>query len=227
MNSPRQSRLLRQVGIQIIAKAPLAGLAKTRLIPALGADGAASLAKKMLTKILQDCASLLVDTPTEYVVSVNLWMTPAPQSPAWQTVNIPVGIGLCEQRGDDLGQRMGYAAAQSLANVDAVIIIGSDCPEINASVLRWAAITLQERDACLVPCADGGYALIGMRRYEPRIFANIPWSTDKVAELTRRRLLEFGLSYTEFTPVHDIDEAADLQYLPSEWPESASGKSLF
>lgn len=226
MNSPVPSRPLPQVGIQIIAKAPLAGLTKTRLIPALGADGAASLAKKMLTKILQDCASLLVDAPTEYGFSVSLWMTPSPQSPAWQAVDIPDGIDLCAQRGDDLGQRMGYAAAQGLANVDAVIIIGSDCPEINASVLRWAAAALQEHDACLAPCADGGYALIGMRRYEPCLFTNIPWSTDKVAELTRQRLLDCGMSYTEFTPVHDIDDAADLQYLPPEWPESKSGQSL-
>ncbi|MEX1666886.1 TIGR04282 family arsenosugar biosynthesis glycosyltransferase [Zhongshania arctica] len=226
MNSSEPSRPLPQVGIQIIAKAPLAGLAKTRLIPALGADGAASLAKKMLTKILQDGASLLIDTPTEYRFSVNLWMTPSAQSPAWQSVEIPDGVGLCEQRGDDLGERMGNAAVQGLVNTDAVIIIGSDCPEINASVLRWAAAELQEHHACMVPCADGGYALIGMRSYESRLFTNIPWSTDKVAELTRRRLLECGMSYTEFTAVHDIDEAADLQYLPPEWPESKGGQSL-
>jgi rSAM/selenodomain-associated transferase 1 len=226
MNSPAPSLPLLQVGIQIIAKAPLAGLAKTRLIPALGAGGAASLAKKMLTKILQDCASLLVDTSTENRFAVNLWMTPSPQSPVWKSVNIHDGIVLCAQRGNDLGQRMGYAAAQGLANMDAVIIIGSDCPEINALVLRWAAVALQEHDACLVPSVDGGYALIGMRRYESRLFTDIPWSTDKVAALTRQRLLECGMSYTEFTSVHDIDEAADLQYLPPEWPESKSGQSL-
>ena len=214
-----------KVSIQIMAKAPVAGLAKTRLIPALGAEGAARLAKKMLGKILQDSVALITDVQESYLFSVNLWMTPSPDSPSWLSVNIPTGINLYSQRGDDLGERMSYAAAQGLTNADGIILIGSDCPEINTTVLHQAAMALYDHDACLIPSADGGYALLGLRRHEPRLFADIPWSTNKVAELTRQRLLECGMTFSEFYIVHDIDEAEDLIHLPSEWPESKFGNT--
>ncbi len=202
-----------------MAKAPVAGLAKTRLIPALGDVGAAALAKKMLDKILSDCSSLIENR--EWHFECALWMTPAPESAGWQSMKIPNGIQRYSQRGDDLGERMAHAVEQGLtADSCAVIIIGSDCPEINPSVLIWAATVLRDHDACMVPCADGGYALIGLRNYEPRLFVEIPWSSEQVADLTRQRLIECGMSYVESAPVHDIDVAADLAYLPSAWPES-------
>ena len=209
----------KKICVQLMAKAPVAGLAKTRLIPVLGEVGAAALAKKMLDKILSDCSILIKNC--EWHFECTLWMTPAPESPSWQSIKIPNGIQQSSQYGDDLGERMAHAVEQGLsADSCAVIIIGSDCPEINPSVLIWAATILQDHDACMVPCADGGYALLGLRNYEPRLFVDIPWSSEHVADLTRRRLIECGMSYVEAALVHDIDVAADLAYLPSAWPES-------
>ena len=122
----------------------------------------------MLLKVLQDCVDLSAQPRAEFSFSVNLWMSPSPLSPSWQVVTIPKGIALHEQQGEDLGERMNFAASQGFDDTDAVIVIGSDCPEMSPALLRWAATALQERDACLVPCADGGYALIGMRSHESR-----------------------------------------------------------
>ncbi|WP_269619715.1 TIGR04282 family arsenosugar biosynthesis glycosyltransferase [Zhongshania sp. BJYM1] len=217
--SPPSTSILR-IGIQIIAKAPAAGLAKTRLIPALGAHGAAALAKKMLLKILSDCALLCTSIRRDFEFTTTLWMTPSPESPLWHSVAIPDGIAKCAQLGEDLGARMANAAATQLQCQDAVIIVGSDCPEINSSVLVWAAEILKKHDACLAPSADGGYALIGLRRHDARVFDEIPWSTHIVAELTRQRFAECGFSYAEYSTVHDIDEVEDLAYLPADWQES-------
>lgn len=212
-----------RIGIQIIAKAPIAGLAKTRLIPVLGVDGAAVLAKKMLLKILHDSAAISSSTHADFEFSPTLWMTPSPESPLWQCVDIPEGIAQCAQLGDDLGARMANAAATQLPCYDAVIIVGSDCPEIASPAFLWAAQALKTHDACMVPTVDGGYALIGFRRYDSRVLDDIPWSTDLVGELTRRRFVECRLSYAEYNTVHDIDGATDLVYLPADWPESCLG----
>lgn len=219
MTSVSSEVVSQKIRVQIIAKAPLAGFAKTRLIPALGADAAAALAEKMLLNIIRNCATVTeVDGVT---VKSSLWMSPEPESPHWQCVNIPDNFERYAQQGEDLGERMAGAFERGLVDACAVIVVGSDCPEIDASVLHWAATALQAHDACLVPCVDGGYALIGLRKFEASIFADIPWSTDRVADLTRQRLAECGMSCAEYELVHDIDIAEDLAYLPADWPESA------
>ncbi|CAA0094897.1 2-phospho-L-lactate guanylyltransferase [Zhongshania aliphaticivorans] len=219
MTSAESSRLLRRIGIQVIAKAPVAGLAKTRLIPALGAHGAAALAKKMLVRMLGHCEIAVEDSEHNYQFFVNLWMTPAPDSPSWRDIVIPSCVELHGQCSGDLGERMSFAVRHGLANVDAVLVIGSDCLEIDVEVLHWAASALKEHDACLVPCVDGGYALLGMRHFRPEVFHNISWSSASVADQTRQRLDQCGMSYIERHVVRDIDDAEDLAYLPPEWPE--------
>lgn len=219
MTSAESSLPLRRIGIQVIAKAPVAGLAKTRLIPALGASGAAALAKKMLIRMLKHCELAAEASPQSYQFFVNLWMTPAPDSPSWRDIAIPDCVELHSQCSGDLGERMAFAVRHGLANVDTVLVIGSDCLEIDVTVLHWAARALQEHDACLAPCVDGGYALIGMRHFRPEVFDNISWSSASVADQTRQRLDECGISYIESQVVRDIDDAEDLAYLPPEWPE--------
>ena len=89
------------------------------------------------------------------------------------------------------------------------------------SRLRRAAESLQHADATLVPTADGGYVLLGLNRFHASLFDDIEWSTDGVAAETRRRLARLGWRVQDEPTVHDIDEPADLRWLPREWPESA------
>lgn len=77
---------------------------------------------------------------------------------------------------------------------------------------------LQNHDACLCPVADGGYALLGLRRFSPALFTDIPWSTEQVAAITRQRLAALGWRLAESETLNDVDEPADLQRLATDYP---------
>ena len=112
---------------------------------------------------------------------------------------------------------MHRALARSLMRHGRALLIGTDAPSLDATVLRQAASALQEHDAVFVPALDGGYALVGQRRADPRWFSDMQWSHDRVMEVTRERLRAAGVRWTELPPVADIDEPLDLKHLPPGW----------
>ena len=97
-----------------------------------------------------------------------------------------------------------------------VLIIGTDCPMLNADMLRLAAQKLSQADVCLGPVSDGGYALLGMNQFDASLFTDIPWSTDKVAQLTREKIAALNWTLQELPIMNDIDEPEDLQWLPED-----------
>lgn len=202
---------MNQTRIIIFAKAPLPGQAKTRLIPALGVDGAARLAKHMLL-------STLTRSLAAELGPVELCMSPGPEHPAWRDIPLPPGLILSDQGGGDLGERMARAAERGLAQTPRVLLIGTDCPALTAARLRAAATRLDDHEVVIQPALDGGYVLLGLTRFHPRLFADIPWSTDRVAALTLGRLDELGMSCHRAEPLPDIDEPQDLRQLPGDWP---------
>ncbi len=203
--------------LQLFAKAPRAGFAKTRLIPTLGESGAAAVAKRMLENTLAECQRALTQVNDDYRLAAELWATPDVGTPAWAAIELPSSIEALNQPVGDLGTRMATAAEQGLQRAEGVILLGSDCPAITAASLHWAAKALLSHDSCMIPTFDGGYALLGLRCFSPHLFADIAWSTDTVASVTRQRIAECGMSLAEQDKVHDIDEAADLLYLPEGW----------
>lgn len=195
----------------VMAKAPVPGYAKTRLIPALGAAGAARLAARLLDHAMAQALSADLGV-------VNLCCAPNAREPAfamWQAQ--AGGVQLTTQSPGDLGQRMSEAFARRLEQGGDALMIGTDAPALNAPMLQRAAAALHSADVVLVPALDGGYALIGLRRPLPELFADMPWSTSSLLHATRARLRDLGLCHTELPPVADIDEPADLQHLPSGW----------
>ncbi|MBX9754564.1 MAG: TIGR04282 family arsenosugar biosynthesis glycosyltransferase [Pseudomonadaceae bacterium] len=198
------------VRIIIFAKAPQAGLAKTRLIPALGAVGAAQLARRMLDTTLASAVAAAVGP-------VELCLTPAPSDPAWQGVVWPPAVQLSWQGEGDLGQRLALATSRGLQQGEPIMLIGTDCPGLTPALLSAAAVALQTHDAVLHATHDGGYALLGLQHDNPRVFAEIAWSTDSVAASTRARIAELGWQLFEGARLHDIDTGADLQWLPADW----------
>ena len=198
--------------IIIMAKEPRAGLAKTRLIPALGAEGAAKLAQRLLQNTLAQ--ALAAD-----LGPVELCITPDRNAPCWQPWADDGRIELCQQVSGDLGQRMAAAATRGLAQGTPVLLIGTDCPRLDSAQLRTMARALNTQDACLCPVRDGGYALLGLRRFAPALFREIPWSTDQVAELTRQRLRQLGWRWQESAPLWDLDEPEDLALLHQHYPQ--------
>jgi rSAM/selenodomain-associated transferase 1 len=196
--------------VVILAKAPVAGLAKTRLIPALGAEQAARLARRMLVSTLQQAQAAGVGP-------VELCVTPGPSDPAWATLTPVQGIAWTAQAEGDLGARMAAAAGRGIAGSEHVLLIGTDCPELDAAQLQRAARLLEHSDAVLYPTFDGGYALLGLRRFNPRLFEQVPWSTTAVAARTIERFGEIGWRLSIGDVLHDIDEPGDLQWLPDDW----------
>ena len=117
--------------IIVFAKAPQPGFAKTRLIPALGAEGAAELAQQMLLNTLFEALAADIGT-------VELCSTPAIDDVTWQDITLPLGIETTDQGEGDLGARMALAAERAIENAGSVLLIGSDCVEMSATLLREA-----------------------------------------------------------------------------------------
>lgn len=186
--------------ILIFAKAPVAGQVKTRLIPALGADGAAALAREMLE---QSVAEALASGLT-----VELCGEP---DPAGWYEGPPVA--LTAQGEGDLGARLARAAGRVLAE-EPVLLIGADCPALDRRRLRAAADALADADAFLHPAEDGGYVLLGLRRFDPSLFTGIPWSTAAVAAETVTRIEALGWRLEIGETLRDIDTPTDLDAWP-------------
>jgi rSAM/selenodomain-associated transferase 1 len=191
------------VAVAILAKAPVAGFAKTRLIPVLGADGAAVLQARLIARAAATACAAAVGP-------VTLWATPDETHPTFQATRAH-GITLARQGDGDLGARM--LAAIAAAN-GRCLVIGTDCPVLTPDHLRAAADVLRRRaDAVVIPAEDGGYALIGMRAPQPALFSDMRWSTPAVMDETRGRLHALGLSWEEPVTLWDVDVPADLERL--------------
>jgi hypothetical protein len=201
------------VRIIIIAKEPRPGLAKTRLIPALGTQGAAELADQLLRHTVTQ--ALAAD-----VGPVELCVTPDQDADYWRHWRDNDRIELTEQCDGDLGKRMARAAEQGLASGSSIMLIGTDCPQLEAPRLQAMAAALTQQDACLCPVLDGGYSLLGLRRFDSLLFSDIPWSTDRVTALTRDRLRQLGWQWHESEPLWDLDEPTDLARLQQHPPLS-------
>ena len=197
--------------IVVFAKAPLAGLAKTRLIPALGAEGAAELARQMLNHTLEQTLAAGAN-------AVELCMSPAPSDPSWHGVTLPDSVERTSQGDGDLGTRMSRAMDRALAlGRGAVLLMGTDCPGLTAAHIAQASQKIEQNDAVLLPACDGGYVLIGLRAPCPDLFTDMAWSTPVVAFETLHRMASCGLRVWQGPLLNDIDEPADLAYLPSSF----------
>lgn len=188
----------------IFAKTPLKGLVKTRLIPALGEQGAAVLADQLIQHSLASF-SHLKNTTVEYCVA------PSAQHSYWQC--LPQYLRLTEQGEGNLGERMARALQRGLQEADKCLIIGTDCPALTADIIEQAFKSLDNYDACINPVIDGGYALLGLTQFSSTLFTNIPWSTEQVADLTRQKMAALTWSFYELPELADIDRPDDLALL--------------
>ncbi|WP_353303550.1 TIGR04282 family arsenosugar biosynthesis glycosyltransferase [Sessilibacter corallicola] len=196
----------------IFAKAPIPGYAKTRLIPALGEQGSARLAKRLL----EHATAHAVEAD---LGPVTLYAAPYPMS-QWPDICLPQALEFAPQGQGDLGDRLS-AACESIFDDHwdgvPVIITGTDCPGLTSELLGQISNVLKDNDAVLVPASDGGYVAIGLSRFNPQVFSGIDWSTEHVCRQTVERFESLGWQYTLLPQMHDIDEQQDLQWLPQSW----------
>ncbi len=118
-------------------------------------------------------------------------------------------LSVFEQRGADLGERMANAAARILARDGACLIVGVDCPGIDAAYVSNAARVLRTTDLVLAPAEDGGYGLIGLRQPAPELFHGVAWGRQTVLKETLDRASLLGLEAQILDTVWDVDDAAD------------------
>ena len=195
--------MAKSVAIAILAKAPEPGVAKTRLIPELGPEGAAALQARLLAQTVATAAAAAIGPLT-------IWATPNPKHPAFQDLRQRFKLTLAQQQDGDLGARM--AAAVAAARGPA-LVIGSDSPALTVEHLRDAAEVLGSYDAVLIPAEDGGYVLIGLRKPQSVLFSDVDWGTPTVMAETRFLLSAHNLTWRELPPLWDVDTPEDLERL--------------
>lgn len=201
----------------LMAKAPLAGQVKTRLIGALSAEDAADL----YAAFLSDTFAVMEDAADEREsVRLVLCYTPEGEEEAFEKVEREGSLMLA-QRGDTLGQRLENCFTDLFEHgFNSVVIIGGDSPTLPVENLLTAFDSLTDEDEIVIgPAEDDGYYLLGMRKLHPRVLEDIPWSTNEVLAVTRRRILEAKLNLIELPVCYDVDTPEDLQRLRQELKE--------
>jgi uncharacterized protein len=199
------------VAVAILAKAPIPGTAKTRLIPSIGAHAAAVLQERLTERAIETAMAADIGPLT-------LWCTPDLVHASFQDLAARMPVVLKQQPDGGLGARMLGAIA---AGDGPTVVIGTDCPAFTAEILRAAAKSLDDADVVLIPAEDGGYVLIGARVAHPHLFSCIAWGSASVMQETRARIAALGLTAIELPALWDVDTEADLARCQKMFPEMA------
>nr|WP_314443846.1 TIGR04282 family arsenosugar biosynthesis glycosyltransferase [uncultured Sphingomonas sp.] len=188
------------IRLVVFTRYPEPGKAKTRLIPALGAAGAAAVHRRLTEHTLAEARA------SGLKVEVHTTGAPPAAFHDW----LGEDLRIVEQGDGDLGDRLCAAAAPAT-----VLFIGSDLPDISAAHLIEAAAHLSEGHAVLGPAEDGGYWALGLPAPADYLFRDIPWSTEEVFAITLQRLRDHGIEPVLLPTLADCDRPEDL----ARWPE--------
>jgi len=201
--------------IGLFAKQPVAGRVKTRLTPPLSAEQAC----RLYQAALQESFASLCRSGVSVVICYA-------GERCWFEQAFP-GQPLLAQEGARLDDRLTHAVqALFAAGAGPVLLAGSDSPDLPLGLVKEVVDCLAHQDVVVVPCRDGGYAVVGLRQPTTDIFNDIPWSTPGVLEATRRSCHERGLAYHETSGWDDLDEIADLRRLVRRSPDSLTARHI-
>ena len=190
----------------IFARAPIPGKCKTRLISALGKEGAADLHAALVERTLDRLQRVSS-------VKTTLWCSPSTENLFLQSCARRYATALQAQSGHDLGSRMQHAFDTTLRSAPWAIILGTDCPELESNDVQQAVDAMHDgADAVAGPAFDGGYYLLGLRRTSATLFEEMPWGSGSVWEITQHRLKQLGWNTTTTTWHHDLDRPEDLKH---------------
>ena len=189
------------VKVGIFARPPIPGEVKTRLIPGIGAAKAA--------QVYRYCLLHAIDTACESGLEFQLHLTKKSDDPLFGNRYQHL------QQGADLGSRMLHAMKEQLKTAaTGFIVIGSDCLDLCAGHLLLAAKALESHDLVFLPACDGGFALIGCRRFPPELFNDVSWSTNRVLTQVLKNVKARNYQVCLLETVRDIDRLQDLEPYP-------------
>ncbi len=199
-----------QESVILFTRFPQPGKVKTRLIERLGPQGAADLQKQMTEQVIRRIQ------PTLHARSIQLQIYYCGGSCQEMSDWLGHENNLYRQQGDDLGRRMKHALSRTIRQgAERVLLIGSDCPAIDAHIISSGLEQLAGHDLVLGPAMDGGYYLIGLRAGSKEyagLFTGIDWGTDQVLLQTTAEADRKRLSHALLPRLHDIDGPEDLVY---------------
>jgi hypothetical protein len=192
--------------LAVMAKAPVAGQVKTRLVPPLTQEQAAEFYRALLLDQLENLKG---------ITFADLYLAYTPSEAAgWVQSLAPPNFHSFPQRGNDLGERMNAIFTELWDRGHRnVVLIGSDLPALPLSYLQTAFNLLATKQAILGPSRDGGYYLAGLNRPTPEIFQNMTWSHNQVLGQTLARLNDHKIKVELLPEWFDVDTAADLKSL--------------
>jgi len=199
----------------VFTRYPEPGKTKTRLVPVLGAEGAAELHRRMTARTLDWANELARSRRVRVAVSF------AGGTRRLMRQWLGNEFSYLPQCAGSLGRRMERAFAGAFAaGARRVVIVGTDCPGMTAYVAGRAFEQLNSADVVLGPATDGGYYLVGLRNHVPELFEDIRWGTQDVLEQTMQAAGDLGLACSILEPMDDIDRPSDLAI----WEKSAGGQ---
>lgn len=191
----------------VFTKSPVLGEVKTRLQPDYSQEQSLKLHKKMMLDTLALSEKLShIDT--------ELCCNPNRNTLFFLDCENQFPVTLSDQLGDDLGERMAYSLSVALQTYEKVIVIGTDCPAIDDAYIEQALQALDDVDAVIGPAADGGYVLLGLRKFSIDLFTDFSWGSNTVLAQTRKVLSDLSWSSHELGIMHDIDRPEDLHHYP-------------
>ena len=202
---------MRRPALMIFAKQPIPGRVKTRLQPEFTPDMAAQVAEFLIRETVQLAVSNWPDP-------IYLCGTPNADHPLFQELAERFGITLLEQGDGDLGSRMLHALAYGIERHGAAAVLGCDVPHCDWDILDDANAALVRGRAVLGPAEDGGYYLIGSTEAHAELFADIPWGSPRVLDITLERADQVGVDFILLPKLRDIDTAADLWLVAQQLP---------
>jgi hypothetical protein len=212
MGAVRGYQDVQRIAVAIICKTPSPGRSKTRLSPPLRPEECADIS----ACFIHDLAATIASLDTAEVAGCAVY-TPEGSEATLRKL-LPDDFALVLQGEGDLGDRLVRGIEDLLAAGHAgAILVNSDSPTLPRAMLEAAVAALRGGDRMVIgPAIDGGYTLIGLTRPHPRLFEDIPWSTDVVFALTLDRAREIGLPAVVLDPWYDVDDATTYALLEAE-----------
>jgi rSAM/selenodomain-associated transferase 1 len=190
--------------LAVMSKAPRPGNVKTRLVPFMTRRQASAVYEALLVNTIESVA-------TVSDMDCQLWCSPDTRHHVFQRLSSTYHFELRRQPVGNLGQRMSYIASHVLQEYAGVIILGADCPVVDARAVEDCKRSLSDgADVVLGASEDGGYVFVGLRRYIPAVFRFVPWSTPRVLKVTANRARQAGSKTNIMQGFWDVDSPADF-----------------